>query len=501
MTRNARRFLLLSVVASQAWSGAPTAAEALRPNILLILTDDQGPGTLGCYGSQRVATPHLDRLAAEGIRFTDAYALPQCTPTRAALLSGQHTARNGMWHVIPWYGLPWARVTEPPFRERFPSEWPSLPKTLQGAGYKTGMAGKWHLTTNADGDYAALKPQAAAAYGFDVVAPRGPGTQNEGDKWVDHLTDATIDFIRRHRDEPWFFYLAHHTLHGVVSAPPELVQKHRAAGVPPSGLHNATYLAAIEHLDNSVGRLLEALDELGLKENTLVVFLSDNGGVATSYEWRGASGVTPAAVSLQVREQVFDNAPLRAGKGSPYEGGLRVPCLVRWPAVIPGGQVSRTPIHVVDWMPTLLAAAGVEPPPDWSLDGVSLVSLFRGEALPDRSLYWYLPLYDLRWGATPCAVIRNGDWKLIEFFGDRFDADARYHAGHHLELFHLGDDPGEIRNLAADHPDRTEQLRSRLREWMRSIPVPIPEGNPRFDAGRMLDETRNRPDWLTPYIP
>lgn len=473
-----------------------SANPSTKPNILFILTDDQGWATLGCYGSKRVPTPHLDRLAAEGVRFTDAYVTPQCTPTRAALLSGQHTARNGMWHVIPWYGSPWARVAEPAFREQFPRDLPSLPKALHSAGYKTGIAGKWHLTSGADGDYTGLKPEAGSAYGFDSVAPRGPGSQNEGDKWVDHLTDAAIAFLRQHKGQPWFFYLAHHTIHGTVSAPAELVKKHREAGAPETGFNNATYLAAIEHMDNSIGRLMAALDETGQRENTIVVFLSDNGGVDTTYalpQW--TQEPTDGSQPLKTKLQEFDNVPLRSGKGSAYEGGLRVPCLVRWPAQVKAAQTCSTPVHVVDWMPTLLTAAGVEAPANHTLDGVSLVPLLRGEPLAPRPLFWYMPLYDLRWAATPSAVIREGDWKLIESFGDSFDDSQHYRAGRRLELFNLRDDLGETRDLATLEKQRAESMSAKLHAWMQSIPAPIPGENSHFDAKRMLEETKKKEPW------
>jgi len=465
-----------------------------RPNLLVILTDDQGWPTLGCYGSEKVPTPHLDRLAAEGVRFTDAYVLPQCTPTRAALLTGQHTARNGMWHVIGWYGYPWARVAEPPFREQLPRDWPTLPKVLRESGYATGMAGKWHLTTGADGDYTHLR--AGGAHGFDYVAPRGEGTQNEGDKWVDHLTDAAIGFLREKRENPWFFYLAHHTLHGVVSAPADLVKKHREAGAPETGMFNATYLAAIQHLDTSIGRLLAALEESGQRENTLVLFLSDNGGVDTILATPGMSGdPLDGTVPLRVKTEEFDNAPLRAGKGSPYEGGIRVPCLLRWPAVAKGGQVCSTPVHVTDWMPTFLKAAGISVPDSVSLDGVDLLPLLRGDEIAERPLFFHLPLYDLRWAATPSTVMREGDWKLIEFFGDSFDADFRYQPGRKLELFNLRDDPGETRDLASVEPARTGAMSAKIHDWLRSIPAPVPGENPHFDPQRMLEETKEKQSW------
>jgi uncharacterized sulfatase len=269
-------FLLLFVIS---WGLTSLSHAATSPNILFILTDDLGCSALSCYGGKLVPTPHLDALAAEGTRFSDAYVMPQCTPTRAALLTGQHTARNRMWHVIPWYGTPFGRLREPRFQEHLPRSTYTIAKGLKAAGYATGIAGKWHLTTNADGDYVKLKPEAAAHYGFDFSAPVPQGSPNEGDKWVDYLTDQAIGFIKGNRSQPWFMYLAHHTVHGVVSAPAELVAKHRQLGAPEEGLHNATYLAAIGHLDRSIGRLMATLDELKLRDRTMVIFLSDNGGV------------------------------------------------------------------------------------------------------------------------------------------------------------------------------------------------------------------------------
>ena len=472
------------------------AAEPARPNILFILIDDEGWPTLGCYGSARVPTPHLDRFAAEGVRFTNAYVMPQCTPTRAALLTGQHTARNRLWHVIPWYGTPWAPVREPAFAEQLPRDTFTFPKGLQAVGYKTGMAGKWHLNANADGSYVSLKPEAARFYGFDFSAPPGPGSVNEGDKHVDYLTNQAIAFIRQHRDTPWFFYLAHHTIHAKVSAPSEIVEKYLARGAPATGLHNATYLAAIEHLDNSIGRLMAALDELHLRGRTLVVFLSDNGGVYQSYDIKPFTDGAGTDTQLRVAIEEFSNAPLRAGKGSPYEGGLRVPCLVRWPGVVQPGTVNATPVHVVDWAKTILEVAGGTAPAQHPLDGTSLVPLLRGGLLAPHPLYWHLPLYDLRWGATPCAVIREGDWKLIDYFGDSFDAAGRYHSGARTELFNLRTDLGETTDLAAKEPEKARKLQTKLRDWLRSVGAETPGANPHHDLARPLKEVRTKPAHL-----
>lgn len=481
-------FLILLLV-----PGALHAAAPARPNILFVLTDDQGWTSLSCYGGTHVATPHLDRLAREGVRFTDAYVMPQCTPTRAALLTGQHTARNGMWHVIPWYGTPWAPVREPLFREALDRATFTFPKGLRAAGYVTGMAGKWHLTNNADGNYVGLKPEAAAHYGFDFSAPPGPGSQNEGDKHVNYLTDQAIAFMQTHRGRPWFFYLAHHTVHGKVVAPPALVEKHRARGAPATGLHNATYLAALEHLDHSIGRLMAAVDELGLRERTLVVFLTDNGGVYQIFDVKPFTEGPGTDTHLTVAGEEFSTAPLRAGKGSHYEGGIRVPGLVRWPGVIAPGRVESTPIHVVDWAATFLDLASGDAPANHPLDGTSLAPLFRGGSLPERALYWYTPFYELRWGVTPSAIIREGDWKLIDYFGDSFDVRGRYRAGARVELFNLRDDLGEATDLSAREPARAHALQAKLRTWIRSVGAEVPGPNPHHDPIRPLKETRTKP--------
>ena len=474
-----------------------TARAEAPPNILFILTDDQGWATLGSYGNSLVPTPRLDRLAGEGMRFTDAYVMPQCTPTRAAFLTGQHTARNGMWHVIPWYGTPWAPVREPAFVESLPRESFTVAKGLKAAGYATACIGKWHLTDAASGSYVALDAAAAPAFGFDEapVPPNGKYHQ-EGDKGVDWLTDRALEFIGRKKDSPWFVYLAHHTIHGPVVAREEIVRKYRDRGAPETGLHNASYLAAIETLDTGVGRLLDGLADLGEAEDTLVVFLSDNGGVDVLYDAALFKDGDGRIERLQVKERQFSNAPLRAGKGSPYEGGIRVPCLVRWPGQVAPGTVNRTPVHIIDWLPTLLDAAGTRVPDSWPVDGVSLVPLLRGGSLQARSLHWYLPFYDLRWGATPCAVLREGDWKLIDYFGDSFDAEGRYEEGSRTELFDLGNDLGESRNLAGSEIERTVAMRQRLHDWMRSVPAEIPGQNPHHDPSRPLKETRDKPEWM-----
>ncbi|QDT36620.1 Arylsulfatase [Stratiformator vulcanicus] len=489
--------VLMAVLISLTITGRATGSE--RPNILLIFTDDQGWPTLGSYGNEHVPTPHLDRLAAEGIQFTDAYVQPQCTPSRASLLTGQHSARNGMWHVLTWYGYPHARMTEPMFVEDLPRDSWTLAKGLKAAGYRTACLGKWHLNSNDDGNYKRLNPNAAKHFGFDYVNKKLPQRvwNDGGDRGVEWLTDEAIKFIGDQRDEPWFVYLSHHMIHGKVVAPNRLTQKYLDRGYPAEGMFNATYLAGLETIDQSVGRIRSALRELGEDENTLIIFLSDNGGVDERFHVVGVPGdeQNPARLELNLTE--FDNAPLRMGKGSMYEGGIRVPMIVHWQDYGLSGEVVKTPVHVVDIVPTLFEAAGADTPASHVVDGDSLLPLITGEGSfnSDRPLFWHLPLYDARWGLTPCAVVRQGPYKLIHFFGDRFDADLRYRIGQHDELYHLVTDPGEQQNLMATEPETGEKLKATLAEWLNKIDAPIPVQNPHYDPAKAFAETREMPRW------
>ncbi len=474
---------------------------AQRPNILLILTDDQGWSTLGCYGGKIVPTPNLDRLAAEGARFTDAYVTSQCTPTRATILSGQYTARNHMWHVIGWYGLPWAPMEERPFVENLPRDAFTIAKGLKRAGYATGIMGKWHLTNNADGHYMGLKPEAAHHYGFGHAPPILPRSEFKkgNDRGVDELTDQAIEFIANNRDRPWFCYLSHHMIHGVVVAPEPLTRKYRDLGFGDDGYNKAVYLAGLEHIDRSIGRLMAKLNDLGEARDTLVVFLSDNGGIDERLEHRSMSLPHPDEPELTPDLREYDNAPLRAGKGSVYEGGVRVPLIVRWPGRVRPGTIIETPVHGIDLTPTFLEVAGARAPEGQALDGIGLAGLLQGEpepSLSERPIFQYMPFYDLNWGLTPCASVRLGDFKLIEFFGDRFDAKNRYVPGHHLELFNLRRDLGETRNLAESDAGRAGELQRRLRQWMRNLGVEPSSPNPHHDSSRAFLTTNKKPAWI-----
>jgi uncharacterized sulfatase len=467
-----------------------TSRAAQQPNILLVMMDDLGYPTSGSYGNKLVPTPNLDRLAQEGVRFTQAYATPQCTPTRATLVTGQYTARNKMWHVIPGYGCPYGRVTEPPYAVNLSRDAFTLAKGLKAAGYATGIVGKWHLTTNDDGNYSGLKPEAAPHYGFDYAAKTIPNEQATGDKGVDRLTSEAIAFMDRNRQRPWFCYLSQHSIHGPVSAPEALIRKYRETGYPETGLNNATYLAALEHIDASIGRLMGALDKQGQRDRTVFVYTSDNGGVLRVFNPEPQPG-PEGRLRLTVRERQFSNAPLRCGKGTHYEGGVRVPMIVRWPGSAKAGSTQETPVHIVDLMPTFFSIAGASTPKGYITDGVDFTPLLKGARIAFRSLYWYAPFYDVRWPNTPSAAVRDGDYKLIHFFGDYIDDETgEYFTTGRDELFDLRHDPGERNNLAAKLPEKVTALKKKLYAWIESSGATIPALNTNYDPARPLIEVR-----------
>jgi arylsulfatase A-like enzyme len=450
-------------------AGRAAAADAPRPdkpNVVFILADDLGYADLACYGSRYYETPNIDRLAAQGIRFTDGYTCgPNCQPTRAALLSGQYGPRTGVYTVgnidrFNWRSRPLRPVDNV---TTLPRDKITIAQALKTAGYATGMFGKWHL-----GDEGANHP---GRRGFDEAIVSGgrhfdfttnprvdypPGTY-----LADFLTAKATDFIRRHRDQPFFLYLPHFGVHSPYQAKEELIARFKDK--PAVGGHqDPVYAAMIASVDESVGRVLALLDELELSERTLVIFSSDNGGVG-GY---AREGITRA-------RDVTDNAPLRGGKGMLYEGGIRVPWIFRWPGTIPRGRECGEPITSVDLYPTLLELAGAKPPEDYTLDGVSYLRLLArgGESRLDReAIYWHFPGYlgsgQDQWRTPPVGIIRAGDFKLMEFFEDN-----------RLELYDLRKDIGEKNNLAAAMPDKAKELQTKLHAWRKQVAAPMPGPN------------------------
>ena len=452
-----------------------------QPNIVLILADDLGWNGLSCYGSGLVETPNIDRLATEGMRFTDAYALSQCLPTRAAIFSGQYGARTGLTSVET-ASPPYAPMISPGRPEGLEPEVYTLFEMLRDAGYRTGMSGKWHLG-EANGCDVILKRHGIGFfkdYGLQVV---GPGLPNRNDKQVSAITDDMLAFIEENKDNRFVAYLAHRSPHTPFDVPDETVLGVMKRGYKrssdPDGIQServaADYIAMIEYLDASVGRVLDMLDKSGLTDNTLVLFLSDNGGLT----------------------RVWDNTPLRGGKGQLYEGGVRVPFIVRWPAGVEPGTLCPVPVHVVDLYPTFTELAGGNVPETSIFDGVSLVPLLRQTGGIEReALYSHHPEYVVSFAKTPCSMIRKGDWKLIHYFGDYLDPtgcdprpgtlSGRFILGPRTELFNLAEDPGEEMDLSQAMPETTSALLSDLENWWKSTGARMPIPNPDMDPGQWI---------------
>ena len=469
MKRPLAVLLWLGVLFNVAWTApSATAAEekpTRRPNVVFILADDLGWTDLGCYGSRYYETPNIDRLCRQGMKFTAAYTCgPNCAPTRACLMTGRYTPRHGIFTVgNSDRGLERFRKLVPvPNRTRLPLSEQTMAQVFKQAGYATAMFGKWHL--GGKRGYHPLQrgfDEAIVTAGRHFRFKTNPPRKVPPDAYLaDWLTDRAVDFIRRHRREPFFLYLPHFAVHTPLQAKEELIAKYRRK--PPVGGHNnPVYAAMIDSLDQSVGRILATLDELGLSRHTIVIFTSDNGGVGGYGSLGGPAG-----------RNITDNSPLRRGKGCLYEGGIRVPLVVRWPECIPPGSVCHEPVITVDFLATFRQLLRIDSPPKNPLDGLSLLELWRsgGKARLDReAIYWHFPAYlqaNVRrgtWRTTPAGAIRTRRYKLIEYFEDG-----------RLELYDLQNDIGERHNLAAKQPELARRLHQMLKDWRRRVGAPMP---------------------------
>ncbi len=434
-----------------------------KPNIVFIFIDDLGYKDLACFGSTYYETSNIDKLASGGIVFTSAYAnAPNCAPTRACLISGQYTPRHGVYTVgTPERGKASLRKLIPiPNKTNLDSKIITLPQALKAAGYKTACIGKWHL-----GDKEPFRPEDR---GFDVVFRRNRGGHftADGRYLTDVLTDESLKFIEQNRDRPFFLYLSHHTVHTPIQAKKEIIEKYKKK--KPSVEHNnPTYAAMIESMDDSVGAVCDKLDEIGLSDNTVVFFFSDNGGYAN-------------ATSM---------APLRGSKGMLYEGGIRVPMIARWPGKIKSGSSCDVPVIGIDFYPTFLEIAGAPKPAGHILDGKSIVPLLKGSAgFKRKAVFWHFPAYlepynaeQQPWRMTPGGAVRQGDWKLIEFFEDG-----------KVELYNLKDDISETKDLVKTKPAKAKELHELLAEWRKSVNAPVPtEKNPKYNPTAQLRRKRS----------
>jgi arylsulfatase A-like enzyme len=435
---------------------------ASPPNVVLIVADDFGWTDLGCYGSDLYQSPNIDGLARDGMRFTANYsACTVCSPTRAALMTGKYPARLHITDWIPGQMPENPKLIVPDFTKQLPLKEVTIAEKLKETGYATASIGKWHLGGEAfypdkqgfDINIAGThEPQPRHSY----FAPYNIATIKQGppgEYITDRLTNEAVRFIRDHHDEPFFLYLPHFAVHTPIQAKQRLVDKYdkRLRGMDKTRHVNTSYAAMIQSLDESIGRIRKTLNELNIADNTIIIFTSDNGG----------------------RVPTTSNAPLRAGKGSAYEGGVRVPLIVYWPKVTKPGSECDVPTITMDLFPTILQMAGQKIAQDAVCDGVSLVPLLQAKgALPQRSLFWHYPHYQhyQQGGATPYSAIRAGDYRLIEYLDDS-----------RVELYNLDSDAREANNIAAANPEIVDRLQDELHVWRKSVDAQMPTPNPKYD--------------------
>lgn len=452
-------FLLLSTCIAQKWEGS-------KPNIVFILADDMGWKDLGFMGNNYHETPNLDRLSKMGAMFTNAYAnAPNCAPTRASLMTGQYTPRHGIFTVASAErGKSENRKLIPPLNKHvLAPSFTTFPELLQKAGYTTASMGKWHLggsprtnplaqgfNVNIGGDQRGSPRSYFSPYKNEQL-PDGP----EGEYITDRLTDEALTFIEDNKEEPFFLYLTHFAVHTPLQGKKELVDKYTKKARP-EGIHNPKYAAMVESLDQGVGRVMDKLSELGLEENTMVVFFSDNGPYFRASEAK----------------------PLRGSKGMLYEGGIREPLVIYWKGHTTPGQRIDEPVIGTDFFPTFLDLAGIKRQKRFTLDGESLLPLLEtGESLEREALYWHFPAYlepyggmKEKWRQVPASAIRMGDWKLIE----NFETGG-------LALYNLKDDISESKNLAESQPKKVEELHKALVKWRKKVKAPVPtQLNPEY---------------------
>jgi arylsulfatase A-like enzyme len=453
-------------------------SESRKPNIVFFFIDDMGWTDVGFMGSDNHETPNIDRLASEGLVFSDAYACaPNCAPSRACLMSGQYTPRHGIYTVgDPKRGNNAQRKLDPtPNKTVLADEFVTIAESLHTNGYVSASMGKWHLGAD------------PTTQGFDVNiagkewgSPSGGGyhspykypnlvNKEPGEYLTDRLTAEACKFIDAHKEGPFFLYLTHYAVHTPIQGREDLVKKYEAKPKPEHH-KNAKYAAMVESVDHSVRDVLAKLDELKLANDTIVLFFSDNGG------YLGATS----------------NHPLRGGKGMLYEGGIREPMIVRWPGVTKPGTKCEEPVIGVDFYPTLLEVTGTNRPENYTLDGVSFAPLLNapGDSLDRPSLFWHFPCYlqgsgDPHGGpfrTTPAGAIRMGRWKLIEWFETG-----------RQELYYLHDDIGEQDDLSKSHEDKRKELHDAMLAWRKEVNAPVPTTpNPQYDPTKKPGSSKGK---------
>lgn len=479
-----RYLIVVLLIFSTLLCNAQQKTKANKPNILFILADDLGYSDLSCMGSNYYETPNVDALASSGMVFTNGYAGAQvCSPSRATLLTGQFTARHG---ITDWIGASegedwrskkrYSKMLPAGYKHHLDADAVLLPAVLKEAGYATFFAGKWHLGD--EGYY----PE---NYGFDINkggwdkgSPAGgyfapfnnPKLENHqaGENLTMRLAKETVNFIKGSKDKPFFAYLSFYAVHGPIETSKDKWEKYRKKALknelPEQGFEkgdflpmrkyqdNPVYAGLVETMDDAVGVVLKALKENGLDKNTIVIFTSDNGGVTSGDNYS------------------TNNAPLKGGKGYQWEGGIRIPYIIRVPWINQQGQKSDVPVAGSDFFPTLLDLVKINPPAKSQIDGKSIVPVLKGKSIGNRPLYWHYPHYGNQ-GGRPVSIVRIGDWKLIHFWEDGHD-----------ELYNLKNDLQENNDLAKLEPKRTEKMLKQLLNWLKDVEANYPKQDPLYDA-------------------
>jgi uncharacterized sulfatase len=449
-----------------------TDLRADDPNIILIFIDDLGWKDVGCYGNDFIDTPNINRLAADGMRFTDFYASGAvCSPTRCAVQSGQNQARIGITAHIPGHWRPFERVITPQTTMALPLDTVTIAESMKASGYSTGYVGKWHL-----GQGPQFQPK-HQGYDFSAViaGPHLPGRYRVldsdsdsqkprvGQYRTDFEADLCVDFIKQNKDGPFFLMLSPFAVHIPLGAMSSKVAKYEKRAVDLNRkLPHPVYAAMVEHCDDMVGRIVDAVDEARITENTMIVFTSDNGGLYRRYDYRPAAD-----------DYVSTQDPLKGEKGSLHEGGVRVPLIVKYPSVVTPGSVCSEPTISHDFYSTFVELASGELPVNQTIDGVSLMPLLKNPKanLAREALYWHYPHYH---HDRPASSIRERDWKLIEYLDGTGDA----------EVYHLVDDIGETKNLVEAMPGRTADLKKKLQRWRTDVSARMPIPNPNYNSER-----------------
>ncbi|MEJ7740338.1 MAG: sulfatase [Chitinophagaceae bacterium] len=440
------------------------------PNIIMLFVDDLGWKDLDCYGSRFYETPHIDSLAKQGIRFTNAYsACNVCSPSRASLLTGKNPARLHITDWIQGHEKPYARLLPPNWTRFLPLEETTIAEVLKKKNYATASIGKWHLgddiryypehqgfDLNIGGNYLGSPPSYFSPYRMPRLKD-GP----KGEYLTDRLTDEAMKFIREKKDNPFFVYLSYYAVHVPLQGKPEDVSSFKAKDNPEPNQRNAVYAAVIKSVDENVGRITRLVDELDLSNNTLIIFMSDNGGI------------------VGVKNRITSNLPLREGKGTSYEGGVRIPLIVKWKGRIKENIICDVPVIHTDFFPTVAELTGSDITGIRNIDGVTITPLlFGGNQLKRDELYWHYPHYHTE-GATPFSAVRKGDWKLIYYYETL-----------KMELFNIKADPGELNDLATKQPEMAKTLYEKIKSWKQKLGAQDPVPNPAYDPLR-VNEGRN----------